>query len=167
LQFINKKEMKKVIYLLFLLFSSFYYCSESSPKQVYVIFETVKVLLGDTLSIECPQVNATWFYRSLKNKNEDLIVTRHGIVNAEYKRKITMHPILKHKIIFISKVEADDDGVYSCLYTKSMQNSFNDYDDIVPIIQERRSFNITVYSELIRENLKFLYYIFDFLKRFN
>ena len=141
--------MKKIIYLLFLLFSTFYNCCESTNQKIYVIFESVKVLIGDTLSIECPQSNATWFYRSVKNKNEDLIVTRHGIVNAEYKRKITMHPILKHKIIFISKVEADDDGVYSCLYTKSMQNNFNDYDDeIIPIIQERRSFNVSVYSKL-------------------
>lgn len=129
--------------------------------------ESIKVLIGDQLRIECPQMNPTWFYRRVSRKNEDLVVTRHGVINVEYKQKITTHPLLKHKIIFINKIDADDDGVYSCLYTKSMQNSFNNYGDesMMPIIQERYSFNVSVYSKFLRFSI--FKFIFSSIRRFN
>ena len=111
--------------------------------------ETIKILAGETLSMECPKTSPTWFYRSSEKNNEDLIVTRHGVVNVEYKQKITSHSILKHKIIFINKISPFDDGIYSCLYAKSLQNEGED----VAIMQERHMFNVSVYSKFACNNV--------------
>lgn len=129
--------------------------------------------------LECPQPNPTWFYRRLNqdqtlNKQpadnskidgtEDLIVTRHGIINADYKYKIMCHMSLKHKVIIINNIEFEDEGLYTCLYTlptdilassfygknNDMENNFNGN-----LIQYRHVFNVTVYS-----NIKIFYFFF-------
>jgi len=146
--------------------------------------ETYKALLGETVRLECPQPNPTWFFRrsrhqkqngdsSTTNNNdnvEDLIVTRHGIINADYKYKIMCHVTLKHQVIIINNIDFDEEGLYTCLYTQSpppsslLANSFinlsdgdnenNDQDyngesrssNSMPA-QYRYVFNVTVYSK--------------------
>jgi hypothetical protein len=101
-------------------------------------YESYKALAGETVRLECPQPNPTWFFRRAltssqdkagagefedanKNKEgaEDLIVTRHGVINADYKYKIMCHVTLKHKVIVINNVDFEDEGLYTCLYTLS------------------------------------------------
>lgn len=119
---------------------------DASWNNEYQI-EAYKILAGETLRLECPQSNPTWFYRNPETNIEDLIVTRHGIINVEYKHKITSHATLKHKIIFINKVNVEDDGIYSCLYTKNMLTSNDNADDGMTSLQQRFTFNVTVYSK--------------------
>jgi hypothetical protein len=124
-----------------------------------------KVLVGETLSLECSQNSPTWFFRSLETNIEELIVTRHGIVNVEFKNKITSHPILRHKILFINKINFNDDGLYSCLYTKILQNSLTN--EIVPVLQDRQIFNVSVYSKFLRGGYDKKLFIFFSKKRFD
>lgn len=136
------------------------------PARVKV--ENYKAMVGETVRFECPQPNPTWFFRRVNNddanraKNgvaaavEELIVTRFGVINAEYKYKIMCHSTLKHKVIIINNVEFDDEGLYTCLYTQQPQNA-----DVVMsaaseagggggannMAQFRYVFNLTVYSK--------------------
>lgn len=90
---------------------------------------------------------------------EDIIVTRHGIINADYKYKIMCHMTLKHKVIIINNIEFDEEGVYTCLYTlpnnnndlvsNNMITSSNDNTNFNSnLMQYRHVFNVTVYSKL-------------------
>lgn len=131
--------------------------------------ETYKALLGETVRLECPQPNPTWFFRkrnSDDNKDsdvEDLIVTRHGIINADYKYKIMCHVTLKHQVIIINNIDFEEEGLYTCLYTLpslnaadspfiSNRNEDGDDDEksssSMPT-QYRYVFNVTVYSKFL------------------
>ena len=85
-------------------------------------FENFKASFGETIRLECPQPNPTWFFRRTSNDDsnrgfgsfpdtnsqdlpsEEIIVTRHGVVTAAHKYKIMCHPTHKHKIIIISDI---------------------------------------------------------------
>ena len=134
--------------------------AQSPSPRVKV--ENYKAMVGETVRFECPQPSPTWFFRRVNNddanraKNgvastvEELIVTRFGVINAEYKYKIMCHSTLKHQVIIINNVEFDDEGLYTCLYTQP-QNS----DAVMSaseagsnnMAQFRYVFNLTVYSE--------------------
>ena len=128
----------------------------SSPTVKY---EAYKALAGETVRLECPQPNPTWFFRRLNKDNsnsnnvEDLIVTRHGIINADYKYKIMCHVTLKHQVIIINNIDFDEEGLYTCLYTQpNLEPAFKSgqvmhSNDKSPI-QYRYVFNVTVYSKL-------------------
>jgi hypothetical protein len=101
-------------------------------------YEAYKALAGETVRLECPEPNPTWFFRRANLANsrnaahdyydetaraqkegngaEDLIVTRHGVINADYKYKIMCHVTLKHKVIVVNNVDFEDEGLYTCLY---------------------------------------------------
>ena len=135
-------------------------------------FEAYKALAGETIRLECPQPNPTWFFRRLKGGDsataaadlgggagEDLIVTRHGIINADYKYKIMCHITLKHKVIIINNIDFDEEGLYTCLYTQppsSDQFYANNNEGLLKTnelatnnnLQYRYVFNVTVYSKL-------------------
>jgi hypothetical protein len=133
-------------------------------------FEPYKAMAGETVRLECPQPNPTWFFRqkksgeSEKNFNiggpgEDIIVTRHGIINADYKYKIMCHMTLEHKVIIINNVGFDEEGLYTCLYSMpentyygdgnngfGMNFNGNNVNGRQKMIQHRYVFNVTVYS---------------------
>ena len=157
------------------------------PKQLIktqtprIQYESYKALVGETVRLECPQPNPTWFYRKfnnnpadlLNNNNnneaEDLIVTRHGIINADYKYKIMCHLTLKHKVIIINNIDFDEEGLYTCLYTmptsvassdgkppslssyysNNGDSNFYSNDGTGNPVQYRYVFNVTVYSKFI------------------
>ena len=150
--------------------------SNTNNQNQNIRHETYKALLGETVRLECPQPNPTWFFRkrnSEDNKDsnvEDLIVTRHGIINADYKYKIMCHVTLKHQVIIINNIDFDEEGLYTCLYTLPslvgaespfISNSFdmnNRNDDAYEEKSESSSsssmptqyryvFNVTVYSK--------------------
>lgn len=108
--------------------------------------EAYKALSGETVRLECPQPNPTWFYRRLNNNVEDLIVTRHGIINADYKYKIMCHVTLKHQVIIINSIDFDEEGLYTCLYTDSSESSALSNDEMQSPKQYRHVFNVTVYT---------------------
>ena len=131
-------------------------------------YETYKALVGETVRLECPQPNPTWFFRrtassdnaNINNNKEDLIVTRHGIINADYKYKIMCHISLKHKVIIINNIDFEEEGLYTCLYTmpieqtKSIASLANtnymvedELSDVLNTVQYRHVFNVTVYSK--------------------
>lgn len=121
--------------------------------------------------MECPQPNPTWFFRRVNNNNllnrlttdtskgsEDLIVTRHGIINADYKYKIMCHMTLKHKVIIVNNIDFDEEGLYTCLYTLPSETQSNSFypktNDLISsdnfnanLMQYRHVFNVTVYSK--------------------
>ena len=145
--------------------------SIGEPQQPRIKFEAYKALAGETIRLECPQPNPTWFFRRLKGGDstaaavdvgggvgEDLIVTRHGIINADYKYKIMCHITLKHKVIIINNIDFDEEGLYTCLYTQpqsSDQFYANNNDGLLKTnelvtnnnLQYRYVFNVTVYSK--------------------
>lgn len=111
-------------------------------------FELYKAIQGETLRLECPQPNSTWFFRKASNSLEDLIVTRHGIINVDYKYKIMCHVNLKHKVIIVNNVEFDDEGLYTCLYSlpASNPNIDDEYSHMTSSsVQHQHVFNVTVY----------------------
>ena len=122
-------------------------------------YETYKALLGETVRLECPQPNPTWFFRRLNSDNskssEDLIVTRHGIINADYKYKIMCHVTLKHQVIIINNIDFDEEGLYTCLYTQPLVEAPFQSKGLGDIsggqnsgpAQYRYVFNVTVYSK--------------------
>lgn len=124
--------------------------SGTSPPRIH--HEIYKALLGETVRLECPQPNPTWFFRksasSTSSTAEDLIVTRHGVINVDYKYKIMCHVSLKHKVIIVNNVEFDDEGLYTCLYSLPVANV--DGDEYAHAqassVQYRHVFNVTVYS---------------------
>lgn len=160
------------------------------PKIKY---ETYKALAGETVRLECPQPNPTWFFRKASDSTEDLIVTRHGIINADYKYKIMCHMTLKHKVIIINNIDFDEEGLYTCLYTQpvelsksnaipSLSASINSFyannlnengngngeaslksNDLSNPVQFRYVFNVTVYSKCFLFNFR----LFVRLKRVN
>ena len=123
--------------------------------------EAYKALAGETVRLECPQPNPTWFFRRLNRDNsnpnnlEDLIVTRHGIINADYKYKIMCHVTLKHQVIIINNIDFEEEGLYTCLYTQPVNaeagfhpvKSLTDKNNNSPV-QYRYVFNVSVYSKL-------------------
>jgi hypothetical protein len=138
--------------------------------------ESHKALLGETIRLECPQPNPTWFFRRVsldssgsnskyfsgassssanKNAAEDIIVTRHGIINADYKYKIMCHMTLKHKVIIVSNIDMDDEGLYTCLYTMPVgsvdggEAGVQADGSVNNLAQYRYVFNVTVYSTSI------------------
>ena len=136
--------------------------SQGSSSRIKV--ENYKAMVGETVRFECPQPNPTWFFRRVNNddanrsKNgvastvEELIVTRYGIINAEYKYKIMCHSTLKHKVIIINNVEFDDEGLYTCLYTQPQNGgdvvvSASEAAGSNNMAQFRYVFNLTVYSK--------------------
>ncbi len=136
-----------------------------TTEKPRIQFEPYKALAGETIRLECPQPNPTWFFRRPKHgeheKNfniggpgEDLIVTRHGIINADYKYKIMCHITLKHKVIIINNVGFDEEGLYTCLYTQpdnAFLNSANSglmASNDISMRQYRYVYNVTVYSKL-------------------
>jgi hypothetical protein len=142
-------------------------------------YETYKALVGETVRLECPQPNPTWFFRrtsnteNLKTNNnnnkEDLIVTRHGIINADYKYKIMCHISLKHKVIIINNIDFEEEGLYTCLYTMPIEQSKSiaslantnymvedELTDVLNTVQYRHVFNVTVYSKICSCNIFFL-----------
>jgi hypothetical protein len=157
-----------------------------TPKIQY---ESYKALVGETVRLECPQPNPTWFYRHVSNSAdqssnsndgaEDLIVTRHGIINADYKYKIMCHLTLKHKVIIINNIDFEEEGLYTCLYTMPTQNTDLSYkppslstyysnsgansgdagffsnDGTSNPVQYRYVFNVTVYSKLFVKYINF------------
>lgn len=133
-------------------------------------YETYKALVGETVRLECPQPNPTWFFRRTSNSDngnmnnnnnkEDLIVTRHGIINADYKYKIMCHISLKHKVIIINNIDFEEEGLYTCLYTMPIEQSKSitslantnymvedELSDVLNTVQYRHVFNVTVYSK--------------------
>jgi len=115
--------------------------------SLQIITENYKALKGETVRLECPQPDPTWFFRSSDREIEDLIVTRHGIINVDYKYKITCHPVVKHQTISINKIDIEDEGIYSCLYTSTNSpkpSSENDGEIIA--VQHRLNFNVSVYT---------------------
>jgi hypothetical protein len=131
--------------------------------------DTLKVLLGDRLSFDCPQPNPTWFFRSRETDREDIIVTRYGVINVDYKNRISCSGsgLVSHKTITLNKADFDNDGIYTCLYTISTNN--NDYDSTVSnqdqqqqvlMIQQRHAFNVSVYSESDKSSIFLLIYHF-------
>lgn len=133
----------------------------SSSSQSRIQFELYKALVGETVRLECPQPNPTWFFRkasSPASNQEDLIVTRHGVVNVDYKYKIMSHLSPKHKVIIINNVEFDDEGLYTCLYTLPLAGSMLGTDPdsdfmmgsapIASSVQYRHVFNVSVYSNI-------------------
>jgi hypothetical protein len=164
-----------------------------SPKQLVkaqaprIQYESYKALVGETVRLECPQPNPTWFYRKFNNnpadllntnnnEAEDLIVTRHGIINADYKYKIMCHLTLKHKVIIINNIDFDEEGLYTCLYTmptgsgsndgkppslssyysNNAESNFYSNDGTGNPVQYRYVFNVTVYSKLIYDLIFYL-----------
>ena len=119
-----------------------------SPPRIQ--FEVYKALIGETVRLECPQPNPTWFFRKASSSaanQEDLIVTRHGVINVDYKYKIMCHMSLKHKVIIVNNVEFEDEGLYTCLYTLPTAAD-DEYNQIATSsVQYRHVFNVTVYSE--------------------
>ncbi len=95
----------------------------------------------------------------MSKTTEDIIVTRHGIINADYKYKIMCHMTLKHKVIIINNIEFDEEGVYTCLYTlpnndliasNNLLTSSNDNPNFnANSMQYRHVFNVTVYSKFL------------------
>lgn len=150
--------------ILFLfLFSNAYFHNERFVNtqilqlQSRIQHELYKALIGETVRLECPQPNATWFFRKFNsepssNDNlDDIIVTRHGIINSDYKYKIMCHMTLKHKVILINNIDFNEEGLYTCLYTLppdsvSKTNSF--IHQVKDSIQFRYVFNVTVYSNI-------------------
>lgn len=125
----------------------FYLVLSHSTYSLQIITENFKALKGETVRLECPQPDPTWFFRSSDREIEDLIVTRHGIINVDYKYKITCHPVLKHQTISINKVDIEDEGIYSCLYTSTAPSkSSNENDGEIIAVQHRLNFNVSVYS---------------------
>ena len=164
--------------------------SGSVPPTVRIQHESYKALAGETVRLECPQPNPTWFFRRTSRDTsgddgsvgsvEDLIVTRHGIINADYKYKIMCHVTLKHKVIVINSIDFEDEGLYTCLYTMPVEanraalgKSFASLNseltsllisggsggDSNPI-QYRHVFNVSVYSKC----LLLIYYYFSLTK---
>ncbi|CAF0732571.1 unnamed protein product [Brachionus calyciflorus] len=128
-------------------------------SQPRIQFELYKALLGETVRLECPQPNPTWFFRhissddtSTNNNVENIIVTRHGIINSDYKYKIMCHMTLKHKVIIINNIDFDEEGLYTCLYTIPSDQSSKvgqlNADSTTNPIQFRYVFNVTVYTLL-------------------
>lgn len=114
-------------------------------------YELYKALAGETVRLECPQANPTWFFRKATSpigQQEDLIVTRHGIINVDYKYKIVVHMNLKHKVIIINSVEYDDEGLYTCLYTMPTSGPVLDEElgQMANSVQYRHVFNVSIYS---------------------
>jgi hypothetical protein len=155
--------LKINVLIVFLLF--YFICTYSgvvgagSSKLNVQNSESIKIQTGEKLVLECPQSNPTWFYQSRDIDTEDLIVTRHGVVNVDYKHKLTCsNSIAKHKIISINKVDIEDEGIYTCLYTiSSSDDSVDNVDGYEEenidlkesyAIQQRYIFNVTVYSKL-------------------
>lgn len=140
--------------------------NNKNPTPLRLQYELYKALIGETVRLECPQPNPTWFFRrsssssssgsigsgisspsSSNNNLEDLIVTRHGVINADYKYKIMCHMTLKHKVIIVNNVEFEDEGLYTCLYTLPASLDA-DGTGSSSSVQYRYVFNVTVYSEL-------------------
>jgi len=149
-------------------------------------YETYKALVGETVRLECPQPNPTWFFRrtassenvNMNNNNnkEDLIVTRHGIINADYKYKIMCHISLKHKVIIINNIDFEEEGLYTCLYTLPIEQSKSiaslantnymvedELSDVLNTVQYRHVFNVTVYS---KSYLRIIICLLEFLLSF-
>ena len=153
------------------------FVANSGGQIPKIKYETYKALAGETVRLECPQPNPTWFFRKASDSTEDLIVTRHGIINADYKYKIMCHMTLKHKVIIINNIDFDEEGLYTCLYTQpvelsksnsipSLSASINSFyannmnengngnselslksNDLSNPVQYRYVFNVTVYSK--------------------
>lgn len=106
--------------------------------------EFIKALVGENVQLECPSgEDATWFFRSIDKENEDLIVTRHGIITAPYKKKLTCLTNINHKTIIVNKIQINDEGTYTCLYSINTDN----WDvDAVSVQQQRYKFNVSVYT---------------------
>jgi hypothetical protein len=130
--------------------------SVASPSS-RIHYEHFKALVGETVRLECPQPNPTWFFRRANRDSpivndgsgtEDLIVTRHGIINADYKYKIMCHVTLKHKVIVVNNIEFEDEGLYTCLYTIPNEKGSEYLENSNPV-QYRFVFNVTVYSKHI------------------
>ena len=121
-----------------------------SPPSSRIQYESYKALYGETVRLECPQPNPTWFFRRHDENGiesvEDLIVTRHGIINADYKYKIMCHVTLKHKVMVINSIEFEDEGLYTCLYTMPSSSGDSFIDNSQPA-QYRYVFNVTVFSK--------------------
>ncbi|RNA23809.1 hypothetical protein BpHYR1_036191 [Brachionus plicatilis] len=130
--------------------------TQSSNLQPKIQYELYKALVGETVRLECPQPNPTWFFRrfsdsSSSNNVEDIIVTRHGIINSDYKYKIMCHMTLKHKVILINNIDFGEEGLYTCLYTlpPNTNSKTNSLDDMLTNpVQFRYVFNVTVYTLL-------------------
>lgn len=127
--------------------------NNNNPPRIQ--HEAYKAIVGETVRLECPQPSPTWFFRNQMGV-EDLIVTRHGIINGDYKYKIMCHMTLKHKVIIINNIDFDEEGLYTCLYTlpsaelasKSLSNEASDLNTVNPnTVQYRYVFNVTVYSK--------------------
>ena len=138
-----------------------------AASQPSIQYESYNALLGDSIRLKCPQANPTWFFRRSATEfdvlpssapREDLIVTRHGIINADYKHKILCHITYKHQIIIINKVGFDEEGLYTCLYTQAPphvpEKSYYATNEVTEtetsatnLIQYRYVFNVTVYSK--------------------
>jgi hypothetical protein len=170
----------KLIYLQFILNSLaqaavlFSNEDQAEMSSQHIKIEPKRIRLGETMRLECPQANPTWFFRPTQDKannnnnnngkvREDLIVTRHGIINADYKFKILCHMTLKHQVIIINNVEFNEEGLYTCLYTKQPQQSpstaavsngdafySNENENIANLVQYRHVFNVTVFSKIIK-----------------
>lgn len=147
--------------------------SQAANSRIH--YESYKALLGETVRLECPQMNPTWFFRRVNSQQasadghltaasgasdsqtgysnqEDLIVTRHGVINADYKYKIMCHMSLKHKVIIVNNIEFDDEGLYTCLYTQPISSDLAGSDSInadTNPVQFRYVFNVTVYSKYL------------------
>lgn len=131
-----------------------------NPSRIQ--FENYKAIVGETVRLECPQPNPTWFFRRMNSEEpnantvEDLIVTRHGIINGDYKYKIMCHMTLKHKVIIINNIDFEEEGLYTCLYTLPNEVSSNSIltsdSAINQPIQYRYVFNVTVYSKFYFRN---------------
>lgn len=122
--------------------------------QSRIQHESYKALIGETVRLECPQSNPTWFFRKFSESStvdniDDIIVTRYGIINSEYKYKIMCHMTLKHKVILINNIDFDEEGLYTCLYTlppDSISRTLTH--QLKNQIQFRYVFNVTVYSNI-------------------
>lgn len=126
---------------------------QTSNLKPKIEYELYKALVGETVRLECPQSNPTWFFRKFSdsssiNNVEDIIVTRHGIINSDYKYKIMCHMTLKHKVILINNIDFGEEGLYTCLYTLPSE-SISKTDQSTNLVQFRYVFNVTVYSNII------------------
>jgi hypothetical protein len=112
-------------------------------------FESSKVLVGGRISLECPQSDPTWFFRGRDSDRENIVVTRYGVVNVDYKNRIFCDSVLNHKLIMVNKADFDDEGTYTCLYTISSENESENSRDVEQVftLQQRHAFNVSVYSE--------------------
>ena len=136
----------------------------------------INVLLGESVHLECPQSNPIWLFRRHKQPTdmpigtssasdvaEDLIVTRHGVIIANYKHKIKCHFKHKHRVILLTDATFNDEGLYTCLYLQAIdslashspssltrRNDSNSH-FIAPQndrqLQIRYTFNVTVFSK--------------------